>query len=247
MADDRIALPLVAIEMRRPDILRAMRAAFRERDHVIKRQQMPWDGTMTEIASRVSSGDGVIIDRLSGSRCDLRSSLRRILSESQSVLLAPLLTLLIDVILRVTVATPDDRDRVFGFFAFHADRANALPVLLRPQPPLKRIAGCAVLSSRLLLGCAASTARLIQLRRMPRFRQIKACPTGQLSGFRGDLTASVADTSAQPCLPASFRIVKAGWAQRAMWSVIAKATSGAHAFSGHRSQRLIIAFPGAMI
>ena len=133
------------------------------------------------------------------------------------------------------------RHRLTALMADHV-MPDALPVLLRPQPPLKRIAGCAVLSSRLLLGCAASTARLIQLRRMPRFRQIKAWPTRQFPCFRRNLAASVADTSAQPRLSASLCAAQAGYAKRTVLGWIATATSGAYTLRKCRNQRLSIPF-----
>ena len=125
-----------------------------------------------------------------------------------------------------------------------ADRAtpDAFPMLLRPQPSLKRIAGRTVLRFQLLLGCAASAARVIRLRRMPRLRQIKTWPTGQLSGFRGDLTASVADASAQPRLSALLCTAKAGYAKRTVLGWIATATSGAYTLRMCRNQHLIITF-----
>ena len=209
---------------------------------MVKRQHAAWNEPMAEIADCVSLGYRFIINGFRNGLPHLCFPFRRILPESQPVLLAPSLGFPIDVLLRITLPAPDDCGGVFRVFACHADHADARPMLPQPQPMLKRVAVRTVLRSRGLLIRAASATRRIHLRCMPRLRQVKAWPTGYFPLFRRTFTTSVAEASIQPMSSASLCIVKAGWAKRTVLNWIAKATSGAHAFRRYRNQHLIIAF-----
>ena len=181
---------------------------------MVKRQHAAWNEPMAEIADCVSLGYRFIINGFRNGLPHLCFPFRRILPESQPVLLAPSLGFPIDVLLRITLPAPDDCGGVFRVFACHADHADARPMLPQPQPMLKRVAVRTVLRSRGLLIRAASATRRIHLRCMPRLRQVKAWSARQFPDLWWKRAASVTEPDVQPSLPAPLRIVKTGSTKR---------------------------------